>query len=190
MPLTLELSGRPGFQMPFPCGQTWAGQTRTNRSPMSSIDFNRADDYGDKVVASAAGTVSRVANTGSTSYGRWIEIKHGAYLRSRADGPQRAQHRVQIGWIGRERLDRHHQVPEEGSVDHRHVRNDQPLGSDRHRLRVGCFHLHRLGRPGRADLSVSRAKWSGPASSSTTCRRRTAVRAKGERFSPRASSAA
>ena len=67
----------PRFQVPFPCGQTWAGQTRTNHSPQNSVDFNRTDDSGDPVVAAAAGTVTRVANTGSTSYGRWIEISHG-----------------------------------------------------------------------------------------------------------------
>ena len=67
----------PRFQLPFPCGQTWAGQTRTAHSPQNSVDFNRANDSGDPVVAAAAGTITRVANTGSTSYGRWIEIGHG-----------------------------------------------------------------------------------------------------------------
>lgn len=67
----------PRFQLPFPCGQVWAGQTRTNHSPTASVDFNRFNDLGDTVVAAAAGTVTRVANTGSTSYGRWIEIRHG-----------------------------------------------------------------------------------------------------------------
>lgn len=67
----------PRFQLPFPCNQVWAGQTRTNHSPLRSVDFNRANDYGDAVVASAAGQVTRVGNTGSTSYGRWIEISHG-----------------------------------------------------------------------------------------------------------------
>lgn len=65
------------FQLPFPCDQVWSGQTRTNHSPQLSIDFNRADDFGDKVVAAAAGTVSRVENEGNTSYGRWVEIDHG-----------------------------------------------------------------------------------------------------------------
>ncbi len=65
------------FELPFPCGQVWAGQTRGNHSPTNAIDFNRANDEGDRVVASAAGTVTRVANTGNTSYGRWIEIAHG-----------------------------------------------------------------------------------------------------------------
>jgi murein DD-endopeptidase MepM/ murein hydrolase activator NlpD len=55
----------------------WAGQTRTNHSPVNSVDFNRTNDLGDTVVAAAAGKITRVANTGSTSYGRWIEIAHG-----------------------------------------------------------------------------------------------------------------
>jgi hypothetical protein len=71
------------FQLPFPCGQVWAGQTRTGHSPRASIDFNRANDIGDTVVASAAGTVTRVANEGNTSYGRWIEIDHGDGYRTR-----------------------------------------------------------------------------------------------------------
>ena len=66
------------FQVPFPCGQVWAGQTRSDHSPPNAVDFNRANDDGDTVVASAAGTVSRVANEGSTSYGRWVEISHGS----------------------------------------------------------------------------------------------------------------
>lgn len=73
----------PAFQLPFPCGQVWSGQTRTNHSPANAIDFNRADDSGDPVVASAGGRVARVENTGSTSYGRWIEIDHGSGWRSR-----------------------------------------------------------------------------------------------------------
>lgn len=71
------------FQLPFPCGQVWAGQTRTNHSPQNSIDFNRANDHGDPVVAAAAGRVTVVGNTGSTSYGRWIEIDHGDGYRTR-----------------------------------------------------------------------------------------------------------
>jgi hypothetical protein len=78
-----EIAAAPLFQVPFPCGQVWAGQTRTNHSPTNSIDFNRADDLGDRVVASAPGTVTRVANEGSTSYGRWIEIDHGGGYRTR-----------------------------------------------------------------------------------------------------------
>ncbi len=73
----------PGFQLPFPCGQVWAGQTRTNHSPVNSVDFNRTNDVDDPVVAAFGGKVSRVANEGSTSYGRWIEIDHGGGYRTR-----------------------------------------------------------------------------------------------------------
>jgi hypothetical protein len=78
-----EIAAAPAFQLPFPCGQVWAGQTRTNHSPVNSIDFNRADDIGDTVVAAAAGKVTRVANEGNVSYGRWIEIDHGGGYRTR-----------------------------------------------------------------------------------------------------------
>ncbi|MDC3955332.1 peptidoglycan DD-metalloendopeptidase family protein [Polyangium jinanense] len=77
------VSDMPAFQLPFPCGQVWAGQTRTNHSPQNSVDFNRNDDIGDAVVASAGGKITRVANEGNTSYGRWIEIDHGNGYRSR-----------------------------------------------------------------------------------------------------------
>ncbi len=64
------------FQLPFPCGQVWAGQTYTSHSPTNAVDFNGLNDLGDTVVASKAGRVSRVANEGNTSYGRWVEISH------------------------------------------------------------------------------------------------------------------
>lgn len=73
----------PGFQLPFPCGQVWAGQTRPDHSPVNSVDFNRADDIGDTVVAAAAGKVTRVENEGNVSYGRWVEIDHGGGYRTR-----------------------------------------------------------------------------------------------------------
>jgi murein DD-endopeptidase MepM/ murein hydrolase activator NlpD len=76
-------AGRPAFQLPFPCGQVWAGQTRTAHSPQRSVDFNRSNDLGDTVVAAAGGSVTRVGNLGSTSYGRWIEIAHGGGWRTR-----------------------------------------------------------------------------------------------------------
>ncbi len=70
-------AGKPAFQLPFPCDQVWTGQTRTDHSPQNSVDFNRANDDGDTVVAAARGTVTRVENLGDTSYGRWVEISHG-----------------------------------------------------------------------------------------------------------------
>lgn len=73
----------PAWQMPFPCGQVWEGRTFTGHNPANAVDFNRADDLGDPVLASAGGTVSRVENTGSTSYGLWVEINHGGGYTSR-----------------------------------------------------------------------------------------------------------
>jgi hypothetical protein len=67
----------PTFKVPFPCGQAWSGQTRTDHSPPQAIDFNRTDDLGDPVVASAPGTVDVKADLGGTSYGRYIRINHG-----------------------------------------------------------------------------------------------------------------
>lgn len=78
-----EIAAAPSFQLPFPCGQVWAGQTRTNHSPVNSVDFNRTDDVNDPVVAAAGGKVTRVANEGNTSYGRWVEIDHGSGYRTR-----------------------------------------------------------------------------------------------------------
>jgi hypothetical protein len=76
-------AGAPLFQLPFPCGQVWAGQTRTNHSPPRAVDFNRANDFGDSVVAAAGGTVTRVENLGNVSYGRFIEIAHAGGFRTR-----------------------------------------------------------------------------------------------------------
>lgn len=67
----------PTFKVPFPCGQAWSGQTRTNHSPANAIDFNRTNDDGDPVVASAPGTVDVVTNLGNTSYGKYVRINHG-----------------------------------------------------------------------------------------------------------------
>lgn len=102
------VTSAPRFELPFPCGQVWAGQTRSNHSPTNAVDFNRADDLGDRVVASLGGTVTRVANAGSVSYGRWIEIDHGggyrtryAHLSSQGVGVgQRVSTGQQIGTVG------------------------------------------------------------------------------------------
>ena len=67
-----------GYEMPFPCGQSWTGSTRPSHSPSAnSIDWNRTDDVDDPVVASAAGTVSRVTNLGGRSYGLYVMVDHG-----------------------------------------------------------------------------------------------------------------
>jgi Peptidase family M23/Tachylectin len=67
----------PEFQMPFPCGETWTGSTRDKHSPSYySIDWNRSNDIGDPVVASAAGRAD-VRDAGNASYGKHIVINHG-----------------------------------------------------------------------------------------------------------------
>lgn len=68
----------PAFQMPFPCGQTWTGSTRSDHSPPYAVDLNRTDDLGDPVVSSAAGTVITVRDLGSTSYGKYVVVDHGS----------------------------------------------------------------------------------------------------------------
>lgn len=78
-----QASAAPAFQLPFPCGQTWSGATRSYHSPANAVDFNRSNDNGDTVVAAAAGRVSRAANEGNTSYGRWVEVDHGGGWRTR-----------------------------------------------------------------------------------------------------------
>lgn len=61
LPAALMLAGQatasaaPNFQVPFRCGVT-----------------------GMPVITSAPGTVSKVANEGSTIDGRWIEVDHGS----------------------------------------------------------------------------------------------------------------
>jgi hypothetical protein len=73
----------PSFQLPFPCGQTWNGNSSASSAHVSwEIDFNRGStataDLGDTVVASAAGTVEVAANQGSINgYGNLIVINHG-----------------------------------------------------------------------------------------------------------------
>lgn len=87
----------PAFQLPFPCGQTWSGNSSGSSAHVSwEIDFNRGStpsaDLGDTVVAAAAGTVDVSAHQGSVNgYGNLIVINHGggyytyyAHLDSRA----------------------------------------------------------------------------------------------------------
>ncbi|MEW2379856.1 peptidoglycan DD-metalloendopeptidase family protein [Micromonospora sp. NPDC047812] len=98
----------PTFKVPFPCGQSWSGQTRTNHSPAYSIDFNRTDDLGDPVVASAPGTVDRVTDLGGTSYGKYVRINHGggystyyAHLNGfNVSVGQTVGYGKVIGWVG------------------------------------------------------------------------------------------
>jgi hypothetical protein len=71
------------FQLPFPCGQSWTGNSNGSSAHLSwEIDFNRGStadaDLGDPVVAAAAGTVVISAHQGSTNgYGNLVKIDHG-----------------------------------------------------------------------------------------------------------------
>ncbi len=68
----------PDYEAPFPCGAEWVGTTRSSHSPsVYSVDFNRPDDLGDVTVAPAPGVVTRVTDTGSRSYGKYIIVDHG-----------------------------------------------------------------------------------------------------------------
>jgi hypothetical protein len=74
---------RPNFQLPFPCNQTWNGNSNNSSAHQSwEIDFNRGStadaDLGDTVVAAAAGKVVISAHQGSTNgYGNLVKIDHG-----------------------------------------------------------------------------------------------------------------
>ncbi|SNS88359.1 Peptidase family M23 [Streptosporangium subroseum] len=69
---------RPGFEMPFPCGETWQAATRPGHKPLFAVDFNQgsgADDWHRPVVASWGGTVAvKYARKG---YGNYVIISHG-----------------------------------------------------------------------------------------------------------------
>src|SRR5829696_7667014 len=72
----LGVSAQPTFSLPFPCGQSWTGRTWTGHSPPQAVDFNRPDDEGDAVVASAGGIVD-VADAHRPGYGALVVIDHG-----------------------------------------------------------------------------------------------------------------
>jgi murein DD-endopeptidase MepM/ murein hydrolase activator NlpD len=71
------LAAKPFFQMPFRCGQVWIGSTRSYHNPPQAVDFNRDNDFGDAVLATANGTITTIANLGDDSYGRYMIISHG-----------------------------------------------------------------------------------------------------------------
>ncbi|TVT30797.1 peptidoglycan DD-metalloendopeptidase family protein, partial [Amycolatopsis rhizosphaerae] len=73
----------PNFQVPFQCGVTVTAATFSGHSPANAVDFQRDGITGMPVLAAASGTVTRVEDLGSTSYGKWIEIDHGGGWRTR-----------------------------------------------------------------------------------------------------------
>lgn len=68
----------PDFQVPFACNTVVTAATYSSHSPQNAVDFQKSGISGMSVLASAGGTVSRVENLGTASYGRWIEINHGS----------------------------------------------------------------------------------------------------------------
>ena len=86
---TATANAAPAFQLPFPCNQTWNGNSSNSSAHRShEIDFNRGSapdsDLGDTVVAAAEGTVRTAANQGSTNgYGNLVKIDHGRGIETR-----------------------------------------------------------------------------------------------------------
>lgn len=82
--LALVATASPAFavpltslQMPFPCGQTWTGSTRSGHSPSTrSIDWNRTGDAGSAVVAAAPGVVAKADATSRSGYGHHVVVDH------------------------------------------------------------------------------------------------------------------
>jgi hypothetical protein len=74
---TVRPSSGPDFEMPFLCGQTWTGSTRSSHSPSSwTIDWNATNDLGRPALSSAPGIVTRAASL-TGSYGRHVVVDHG-----------------------------------------------------------------------------------------------------------------
>lgn len=66
-----------GHRLPFPCGQVWMGSTRARHSPNArAVDFNRTNDMGKPVVATAPGVVTTAQASTRGGYGRWVTIAH------------------------------------------------------------------------------------------------------------------
>lgn len=103
------------FQLPFPCGQTWTGNSSASSAHQAwEIDFNRGSsadaDLGDTVVAAAAGTVAISAHQGSTNgFGNLVKIDHGggwatyyAHLNARSvSAGQTVTQGQKIGTVGK-----------------------------------------------------------------------------------------
>jgi hypothetical protein len=68
----------PDWEAPFACGTEWSAGTRNGHSPTwFSVDFNREDDEGSAVLATAGGRVTSVQDLGNRSYGRYVVVDHG-----------------------------------------------------------------------------------------------------------------
>ncbi|SEM05264.1 M23 family metallopeptidase [Nonomuraea pusilla] len=107
-------SAGPTFQLPFPCGETWVGSSKSYAHTGNEIDFNGSAndgnaDIGRTVVASAAGTVVMSEYRTADGYGNVVKIRHSdgsvtlyAHLNSRtvSKGANVAQGQ-KIGTVGK-----------------------------------------------------------------------------------------
>jgi hypothetical protein len=106
----MTVTARPAFELPFPCGEQWQGATYSGHGSNNyALDLNKgsgSDDYGEEVVASAAGEVS-VRTEGDGDH--VVVVNHGAgwtseyrhmATRTRTSGHVNAGDRV--GTVGRE----------------------------------------------------------------------------------------
>jgi hypothetical protein len=118
----------PDHELPFTCAEQWTGSTRPQHRPSPlSIDFNRENDLGRLVVASASGVVSRVEDTGGASYGKWVRIEHpdghaSVYAHLKAQWVVPGQFVDQGTPIGR--------VGDTGGANGAHLHYEQRLGRD------------------------------------------------------------
>lgn len=75
-------AAKPSFQMPFPCGQTWYGDTYAGHQLRYAVDLNHKPrplsdgDLGATVVASAKGTARTYNPHPGTGYGKLVVIDH------------------------------------------------------------------------------------------------------------------
>ncbi|MBK7863394.1 MAG: M23 family metallopeptidase [Archangiaceae bacterium] len=137
------LGSRPIMRMPFRCGQEWTATTWAGHSPEQAIDWNRAGDFGDAVVASAAGRVTRSESEGNVSYGNWIEIEHSGGYRTRyahlSVRGARVGDRVKMG-------DKIGEVGNSGGSSGSHLHYEQLAGQTPVRVILGGgTHVHYFG---------------------------------------------
>ncbi|WP_433333831.1 M23 family metallopeptidase [Spirillospora sp. CA-294931] len=144
----------PAFELPFPCGQSWTGNSTNSTAHRSwEIDFNRGStagaDLGDTVTASAAGTVATSAHQGSANgYGNLVVIDHGggwksyyAHLQSRAVSfGQRVARGQKLGAVG--------DTSKPGNDISPHLHYEQRLGTGYPgNIQKAAFHGRTFGYP-------------------------------------------
>ena len=117
-PAAHAADGRPHFQMPLPCGQTWAATTYATHNPdADSIDLVQRDDgdnisEGEAILAPADGTVTRNELTDPSNPPRaWVVyLDHGndwttRYYHLQSQPPLQIGQRIaqgeRIGTVGR-----------------------------------------------------------------------------------------